>query len=228
MFCERCGSELNDDYMFCDKCGHPVNSMVNDVSSQPSVPVSVQPWDYGNQPLVIANNKKKGLIFFVGVAIVAVLLICIGVLPEKNEKKKKTNFEQQQPNEYVTSENVIHENHDSEILTEEEVSIIEDVDLGAYGQCIGYWAKNNVDTLSAETMWIQPPLVMEITEEFVMIHGPDYRANREDLQYDEINGIDYFTSVENGFRFYYSSSESLLVLELKTDSGEWMRWADFK
>lgn len=69
---------------------------------------------------------------------------------------------------------------------------------------------------------------MKITEDFAMIHGPNYRANREDLQHDEIKGMDYFTSVENGFRFYYSASEGLLVLELRTDLGDWIRWADFK
>lgn len=100
--------------------------------------------------------------------------------------------------------------------------------MDAYSQCIGYWAPNTVDTMSSETFWIQPPQVMEITESSVIIHGPNYSANREDLQYKEKDGIEYFISKENGFRFYYSTSEGLLVLELQTEDGRWIRWADFK
>ena len=227
MFCEQCGSEIKENFNFCEKCGHPVSDMVNYVSSQPSIPT--QPGYYGNSSQLIVKNKKKGIKFFVGAAsVLFILVICVGIVFQKDEQKEKTNFEQQHPDEHVTDEYGIHENFENGILSEEDVNATEELDLGAYGQYIGYWAKNNVDTFSAETMWIQPPLVMEITEEFVMIHGPDYRVNREDLQYDEMNGIDYFTSAENGFRFYYSNSENLLVLELKTDSGDWMRWADFK
>ncbi len=103
----------------------------------------------------------------------------------------------------------------------------DNTDVDAYSQCIGYWKPNNVDSMSAETFWIQAPQVMEITEYSVIIHGPGYSANREELQHAERDGIDYFTSSENGFRFYYSPNEELLVLELRTEDGGWMRWADF-
>ncbi|MBR4084199.1 MAG: zinc-ribbon domain-containing protein [Lachnospiraceae bacterium] len=99
---------------------------------------------------------------------------------------------------------------------------------GAYSQCIGYWAPNTVNQLSADTFWLHAPQVMEVTESSVIIHGPNYSAKREDLRHSEKDGIDYFTSNESGFRFYYSSSDELLVLELKTENGTWMRWADFK
>ncbi len=227
MFCEQCGFELIENSKFCEKCGHPISGMENNVNTQPSVPM--QPGYYGNPSQMTVNNKNKGIKVFVGAVVVIVaLVICIGMVSKKDKEKKQSTFGQPQSNEAVTNQEDTQGKYENEILPADEVDVTNDEDLGAYGQCIGYWAKNNVDTLSAETFWIQPPLVMEITEEFVMIHGPNYRANRKDLQHNEINGVDYFTSVENGFRFYYSSSESLLVLELQTDSGSWMRWADFK
>uniref|UniRef100_UPI004055FF08 DUF6273 domain-containing protein n=1 Tax=Acetatifactor sp. TaxID=1872090 RepID=UPI004055FF08 len=114
----------------------------------------------------------------------------------------------------------------SAVASEENVTD-EEILLDAYSQIIGYWKPKKTYS-SLDTFWLSEPDIIEITEYMITIHGTDYWAYCEDLEHIEKNGIDYFTSKENGFRFYYSPDDAVLVLEIKLENGNWYRWVDFE
>lgn len=93
MFCEKCGSELQDDWKICPNCGEPVPEEKEENITEQSREVLTDNkaentehfGDSATQSTYVSNNKKnnKGIIIGVVVALIVIGVAVFSLLGKK-------------------------------------------------------------------------------------------------------------------------------------------------
>ena len=103
-FCSKCGSKLESGSKFCNKCGNPI-SVAKTTSNQNNSNNSFN--TKSKESIFYKLNQKiannKGIFVFIGICIIAINLIVIGI--NKNKKYYFNINEEKQPEEVVENSN---------------------------------------------------------------------------------------------------------------------------
>ena len=235
MFCEQCGSVLEENSKFCEQCGSPVNGNIENSANTIQPKMLGQSMYYGNQPQIIVQAPEKKFSFFhlfIGIAVlaIAIVVVCVSIYVVKKLDSEKSNGGQQNTVDAGTGNEAYNQDQQtfnaiySMYCGTYELELIRENGAWKNYNTVGEVAGGILDFINlyehgSQTDMYQAPTITLSSNSIDMTSFEYGEYSLDYFHYEEINEMDFFINDVHGFAIFHDGT--YLYLAFPNEQGAW-------